>query len=313
MHYLRRHQVKDHSAILVGACRAPTLRCYTGPGLHGPAATVREGNGYNSPGDGAMPLKPRWITAAMRTPGFIAIASLLIAGFAFVTTAPPAAAEQCLQDGCHYYSVAQLNGAFSGMEGQWHNNNMYLSSSDFHNLGHLSDEMWFNTAFDNSTWVETGLNNALYEAAPKPDPCNCIAYQQFWADNAAGVFYYHFLDNTSPNGSNHVYEILNRSGTNYFDVYLDYSLVGTSTNQTIATSADIQTGLELDQGTADETLDTSSHADNFDNYIQYRSGGSLHDAGFNSFIIDQGCNPHPQGYCMNGKSYGSGEYSDSKP
>lgn len=223
-------------------------------------------------------------------------------------SALPAAAQSCgHSSGSEAYSIAWYCGSSSGLEGQWHDNNMYLSTADYNSSGHITNEMWALTAVG---WIETGLLNSanLWGA----NPCGCVAYQQFWADDN-GNFYFHWLNNLSPDGNNHVYEILNRGGgSNYWDIYLDYSYKGTSRIQTTTTSYQTQVGLELFQGYGQPYVNSSSHADTFTNYIEDYSGSWFYPTWTSSWV-DNGCNVYPQGDCLNGSIGGAGIYSDNKP
>jgi hypothetical protein len=220
--------------------------------------------------------------------------------------ASPASAQTCgHSSGIEAYSIAWYCGTSSDLEGQWHDNNMYLSTADYAADGHVTNEMW---ALTNIGWLETGLLSSgnIWGA----NPCKCNAYQQFWADDN-GNFYFHWLTNISPDGHNHVYELLN-FGTTYWYVYLDYGYVGTSTIQTTTTSYQTQVGLELYTGLGRPYVDSSSHSDTFTNIIADYYGSWFYPP-WTAAYVDNGCNVYPLGVCLNGATGGSGVFSDNKP
>jgi hypothetical protein len=186
---------------------------------------------------------------------------------------------------------------------------MYESTSDYNALGHINQEMWIQTP--NGGYVEEGLLNGKQ---PNGNPYNNVAYQQFWASTTdQGYQYDHWIANLSPDGHNHVYEIVNRGGTNLWDIYLDYgSPRGTSTAESSGVGNYEPIGIELAQGGGHPDIDPSSHADNFDNYWQVLQGGRWIYPVVSGYV-DHGCSNHPLGYCLNGQIYGNGEWSDNKP
>src|SRR5581483_3028086 len=111
----------------------------------------------------------------------------------------------------------------------------------YSNDGHVSAEMW--ASMPNGDWVEEGIADGVGS-----NPCNCLAYEQFWAEGYGGFFQFHWLANKTPDGVNHVYEIQNASGTNHWNIYLDWSYVAVATNQSYSTYSTAQAGLEFDEG-----------------------------------------------------------------
>lgn len=226
---------------------------------------------------------------------------------------PTAQGEICgLPDGCHLYSNGYTFDTASGIEGQWHDNNMYLSGADYSANGHINNEMWIQTP--NGGYVEMGLFNGILPY-PFGNPCNCVAYQQFWADTTdSGYQYNHWIADLTPDGSNHVYEILNQYGTNMWDICVDYVCNNTSTVETASVGTYEPIGIELAQGYNGPDIDTSSHADNFDNYWQTLENGSWVYPAVTPYI-DHQClaDLSNQGYCLNGLPEQNGEWSDSKP
>jgi hypothetical protein len=205
-------------------------------------------------------------------------------------------------------STACLNNGtlMYGMWGTWHNNYTVAPSDG----NHINNEEWGYTASDESKWVETGLRNG-YDPS---DPCNCTAYEAFWADfdntpGGAGEIR-HTIVNTSPDGTSHSYEVQHQCfGCSQWNVYYDYNYQATSVLQSSDTMYDHAAGLE------DSEVTPATHADNFDNYMQYLNGsGSYVNWPTQYAWIDDGCNGSNNGYCLNGISnYGVNEWSDSKP
>jgi hypothetical protein len=239
-----------------------------------------------------------------------------------VLMAPPASAEVCgLADGCHVYSAGYVYADATGLEGQWHPNDMYESASDYDAYGHINSEMWLGDP--EGGYVEVGLLNgiACIKAIPgcgqlNGNPCACLAYQLFWAGTTdQGEQYEHWIANTSPTGANLVYEILNVPGTTDWCLYINYgNCLGPSTALSTSYGNYEQVGLEIAQGGGHRDIDPSSHADTFSNYIQIYAGGRWTYPPL-SALRDHPCDTtgNPEGYCTNGLSYSSGEWSDNKP
>ena len=155
--------------------------------------------------------------------GLLAVAIAALTG---VAAAPAAqAATSCISPHC--YSVGLLyRSDFTGIYGEWHSNNMYLSNADYPSGSHINSEMWLSTNTTGSTWVETGIRNGIDPG----DPCGCTAYEVFWADESSGGnFARHYIANVSPDGTDHSYIIQRGSSANRWDVYYDGYLQGTST------------------------------------------------------------------------------------
>lgn len=231
----------------------------------------------------------------------------------------------------------------SGWEAQWHDINVELSNDDYGKYGFLTDETWL--IMPNGGFVETGLFNGIFNdlaTVSTSNPCNCLAYSTFWADysTASGLVYEHWLSNLSPDNNNHVYEILNRGGTNYWDVYYDYVLQGTPNKQTYASASYGQAGLEYYDGTDEGNVtyynqaglggdqnghgipdydpNSAGYEQDFNNTatftVEYYNGSSwYYPSALGSDYIDYGCNAFPQSYCLNASNPVSYEWSEYKP
>lgn len=175
--------------------------------------------------------------------------------------------------------------------GTWKNQTTVCSG-----CSHINNEMWGYTNGDETRWVEIGLRNG-FDAA---NPCYCQAYEVFWSDYdpTTQTEYRHWIANTVPNGSTHYYEVQHQCfGCNNWNVYYDYNYVGYSAMQTSDVVYDHEAGLE------DPNVNPSTHADTFDNYMQYEGtdGNWYYWPGLYAWV-DYGCGSYPNGYCMNGAS-----------
>lgn len=253
---------------------------------------------------GFIPKRP-WLSRVLFVP--VCTLGLFVVSLAplvaFAATADAAAA--CPHGGNPNSTGCYTTSGLEGAEGQWHNNNLYMSSADYSQGYHINDEMWLYTNSNLSQWVETGLRNG-YDPT---DPCQCTAYEAFWADfNNQGYEFRHTILNTTPNGTNHVYEVLNQGGgSTHWNVYYDYNLVGTSTNQISSQAYVHQSGIEVGG-----PVDPSDHADTFNNYLQVYNGGWKNWSSEGTWI-DYPCGANPQGYCLNGSSSILSEWSANKP
>lgn len=159
---------------------------------------------------------------------------------------------------------------------------------------HTNQEMWFYTHADESQWVETGIRQGYWI------PCACVHYVQFWAEfDAVGNELRHTIALTSANGSDHTYEIQRDSSNhNYWNVYLDYNLVGTATNQSSATGYEVQHGLETTELGPNTYSGLANHSP-----LEYENaaGTFVHDP-YERTWIDDPCSPPTSSgaYCLTG-------------
>jgi hypothetical protein len=225
-----------------------------------------------------------------------------LAGQAVVAT--QAGATVCAH-GAHAGSTGCIGGGgIGGIEGQWHNNNSDLIASYYNNGDHINNEMWGYTKSDESNWVEEGIRHGVDPS----DPCNCRVYEAFWAEIANNTEVRHTIVNNSPDGTNHVYEVQNVSGTNQWNVYYDNSLVGTSKYQSSNQMYQHQAGLEYSA-----PVDTNGFADTYNNFLQIEVSGTWKNWSAEDTWVDYGCNTHPAGYCLNGLEPQLSQFNDNKP
>jgi hypothetical protein len=244
---------------------------------------------------------------------FSRVALAVVLAAAIVASKPrQAGAETCSSDGCHEYSAAWSYSSGDGLFGQWQDTNMYLTSSMYNHSGHITAEMWADGP--GGRWLETGLLNSANLWGQ--NPCGCTAYQQFWADYNGSVFGFHWIANISPDGATHSYELLRVPRQNLWNVYLDWSYVDVSGGLLSTFSTLSIAGLEWDQGTQStgSPLTPSSHSDGFDAITQVHtvSSGWFYPS-WSGQYFDRPCGPYPNGYCLNGTSYGTGQWSYNKP
>jgi hypothetical protein len=220
----------------------------------------------------------------------------------------------------HCYSFGQpYQSGNNGLEGQWHDELLNMPHSEVEDGYHISNEMWFMT--DSNGWVEEGLANAcdhFFSTGTCAEAGGEQAYLRFWASNDSqnGEFYFHLIGTVSPDGDNHVYEIVDPSSCDNDDytVYVDYDSVGTATDQFYCNSEAEMFGIELDSPGAN----SGEVADTFNNYMQYYDDGVgweyyTSPAGVNTIPCGTGSGYYPNGECLNGTTYQASEWSDNKP
>lgn len=221
----------------------------------------------------------------------------------------------------HSYSIGIYNDtSITGLYGTWHDNNMYMSSADYNNSAFVDNEMWVITTNSPLAWVETGLINGVRPG----NPCNCLAYQVFWAEgqNGGNTFTTHWEANLSPDGVNHSYTLANVTGTTQWGAYWNGLQYGTSTYQTTATGQAAEVGAEIADGYQfdnDEAYnsytDADEHQDTLSNFILVQNNHQGYYSPQISYgYITNGCSTTPIGYCMNGTdSYAPNEWANNKP
>lgn len=209
---------------------------------------------------------------------------------------------------------------YTGVLGEWHNNNMYLDTAHYNNGYHINQEIWLYTRTDEGQFVEMGLRNGQ---AVGGDPCGaCTAYEVFWADwDSSFNEHPHYIANTTPDGSDHQYAILRRLSdpTTYWDVLYDWTNMGTSTNQNSSTAYEAQVGLEISRASG-ESVGTWAHADGFDdiNLYAYDMNGSPYLWPYRNEYIDQPCSNSdahgtwPTGSCLYGHAPSASEWQNGK-
>ena len=88
--------------------------------------------------------------------------------------------------------------------------------------------MWLITSVNSTSWVEIDLFHGQFDKAisniTKQDPATGLVYTWYMAyTDSSGSIIARWMANTTDDGSNHVYEILNDgSGSQNWTVYLDY-------------------------------------------------------------------------------------------
>ena len=135
--------------------------------------------------------------------------------------------------------------------------------------------------------------------------CECGAYGQFWADTTAGnTQWQHFVYNISPDGATHSYQIQHAGASNQWDLYIDYNLVGVSTDTADWTGQEQQVGGELQAPAVDNP--PGSFANTFNMYVEGRNsnGNWYHYGTPNRYYIDSG---------FNAQIYGNSEFSWNEP
>lgn len=194
-----------------------------------------------------------------------------------------------------------------GNYAQWHNNNTIITSAAASAGHHVNQEMWVYTKQNESMWVEVGLRNGIYAE----NPCNCQAYSVFWAEfDNTGAEHRHYIANTSPNGTNHSYQVSHVcDGCAQWAVYYDGNLKGTSTYQLSGTSYDQQIGQE------NTSITPATHSDDFDMYAQYQSVDHVWHYWPRQYnVIDRPCGTYATYYCQNGTTYGTSyRWVNNKP
>lgn len=235
--------------------------------------------------------------------GFLSRLIGVVASIALALALPTTAFAQ------RYYSIAwnsdgatNLTGAF----GTWSNLTMSLGS--YASGQHINSEMWFPTTPGGfAQYLEIGLRNG-YDPT---DPCNCVAYEAFWAEwDTSGNELRHTIQNTTPDGTSHNYEFQRNSHQNWWNVYRDYNFVATGTTQSSWTGHDHEAGGEI---ALSGTLDPTTVTGGFDMYLQDKNAaGSWYYWPKQLSSIDARCGPNPPGYCLNGFPYYTYEWSWNK-
>ncbi len=251
---------------------------------------------------------------------FLALSAMSV--LCLSTGSPAQAAGPFCGGNTHCYSVGEPSTIDNnGLEGQWYDELLNMPHSEVEDGYHISNEMWFATSYNSHGygWVEEGLANACnVYGATSSDTCADLggeqAYLQFWAtqDNVANKFYFRLIDNLSPDGDNHVYEIWDTSSCDNddFTIYVDFAAVGTATDQHSCKSDEEFFGIELSSPGAN----SGEVADTFNNYMQYYDDG----VGWEYYGSPAGeitipCGTYPNGECLNGTTYQDSEWSDNKP
>lgn len=161
-----------------------------------------------------------------------------------------------------------------------------------------------------SQWVEIGLRNG-YDPS---DPCVCNAYEAFWAEfDQYNNEYRHTIQNTIDNHTTHNYEIQRGSAQNSWDVYRDYNYVGTSQYQNSWVGYQHQGGGEI---ALTGSLSPVAYSETFNMYFQNKnSSGSWYYWPSQQNYHDNPCGTgtYASGYCTNGATYNTYEWSWNKP
>lgn len=212
-------------------------------------------------------------------------------------------------------SSASVNGQgnerYYGSFDNFDDNDMTSDLAAIAGGNHVNNETWLYTHSDESQWVEFGIRQGYFPGSPGSCSGYPCAYGRFWADfDSSGNEYRHIVSFTTPTGANHTYEIArDASNHDYWDLYLDYNLVGQSTNQGSSTGYEIQVGLEDSLVTPDTSAATFNHSP-----LRYENTtGSWVDWPYLETWIDYGCNLNPTGYCLNGDPNGTTIWLDNKP
>ena len=161
----------------------------------------------------------------------IAIVGVMTLASSILLVAPGASADppnSPCQPGPNCYSIAQKTGGnWVGASAAIPRNTTSIGNSSAAFAAHINSEMWMILGNDN--YIEIGLRNGYDGVNSATGACNCVAYNQFWAETLGGVQWTHVISHTSPNGANDAYEIVRTPGiTNSWLVYLNASQVGSS-------------------------------------------------------------------------------------
>jgi hypothetical protein len=227
----------------------------------------------------------------------------------FVVLAPSASFAAIGDPNCPHGLNPESSACFYGVaqEGdytEWHNNNMYYTNGNYGSGGHINETIWAYSGSPCTAWVETGLTHGFHGSS---------AYEWYWAYSNTGGFYQDFpAGNTSPDGTNHAYELL-YVGNGTYNVYRDFGSVGSVGGMGQGTCIAL-TGGEVRSGDM-----TVTHSDGFDNNpLQWESfGNNAWNYNWNTsqYWIDNPCGQ--QGYsspnCFNGLFYSPSHYANSKP
>jgi hypothetical protein len=193
-------------------------------------------------------------------------------------------------------------------------------------LGHIDGEMWAET--DNGqydVYAETGVilaedyANRSYKRG----------YWLFWSDeNPSYGQYTHFYTTVPENGSSQGYTIYELSFTTWGIWNSTYGTFGQSTHQSGVYSWNWSSGIEEYDGDSDysgalvdpdEWTGSTGISPTFNNTIQVYNGSSWHSptdtAGrvFSGSGASYGCTSTNLGYCMNGTTYGPGNWAANIP
>jgi hypothetical protein len=235
-----------------------------------------------------------------------------------IAMAVPASGQVASCSSPHCYSYGYASGRYAGLEAQWHDESLVIPASEVSVEYHMSNEMWLLINSNTCQWVEEGLIRVCSVFPFSSGTCASngggTTYEQFWGDaDDAGNIYFHPIEQLTADGDNHVYEIWDSSdGSNDdYDVYVDYSLVGTSTDQTASSGYEMNVGMEL----YSNGPNSSEHSGTFDNYPEvYKNSTGVWSAPSMVGSVTDGCDVDPQGECFNGALYDSNqEWADSKP
>jgi hypothetical protein len=232
----------------------------------------------------------------------------------------------------HCYATGVERGAWSGMEGTWDDQSMSMPASEISVGGHMTNEMWLATN-GLSQFIELGLARQCDKLVTGDETCSGIgginAYMEFWGDeNPQGSIFFHWIKNIDQDGDSHSYEMWDDSncGNDDFNVYIDYNLINTSTNQVDCNSYQLDAGMELLSPPGINSGESTGG--NFDNYIEKYSNstGEWTDADFTTTDSSSAsctadgddCNMDPcavfsAGGCLHGLRISADEWQDSKP
>lgn len=246
----------------------------------------------------------RW--RSLLTAMVLLVSLLTLAGFSSVAVAGTTGQGCEEHDGGdpHCYSAAIFDGNQAGVWGEWADEDMSPGPSSTSNSNHIDSEMWLDLT--NGAYIETGLYNGFEDGFEhETGGCGCGAYAQFWADTTAKeVQWEHWVYNITPNKHWHSYEIQRAGATNHWNIYIDYSLVGTSTDTEDWTGKDQVVGGELQAPYVDDP--SGSYADTYNMYVEAENAsGEWYKYG------------KPNGYDIysgfNAQIYGNSEFSWNEP
>lgn len=171
---------------------------------------------------------------------------------------------------------------------------------------HVNNSLWIFTAnqsdsvyLEGGTWA--GYNNS-----------NQYGYWLYWGDTnpSMGGQYLHFYTTVSDNGSSQDYEMYEQSYYDWDVWNSTYGTYGYSTHQSGVYSWAWQTGGEVQNGVYPD-----QSASTFNNYLEVYNGSTWHyPTDFTGGVTPgYGCTGRNNGYCMNGTTYSTGEWSWNIP
>ena len=198
-----------------------------------------------------------------------------------------------------FYGVLQY-----GDYTEFHNNNMYFTNADEQLGYHLNQTLWVYSGQPCNGWVEEGVTQGYHGA---------VQYEWYWAyATVAGTYQDFAAGITSPNGTNHSYQI-SYSGNNVTTAYRDGGFVGSmNLGPSSAGACQADAGLEVSRGELPVT-----HADTFDDYpLEWQDSGGAWHVGWSiaDYWNDAPCGAgYSQPACFNGVFYGSNHWADNKP